>query len=258
MTYAAPHVLTQHPSHITGPAATVAERTILLAGPFRSGSTWTFNCLQELAVAAGVPFTACFANEITPEVETLFASGGLVIVKTHFPSEALLARVKARNLVLIVTARDPRDCVTSLMLQFRYNFSDALADVRRSCLATRLLARAAGLVLRYEDGFPRDPETVARLAAAVGLRVGHEQRLRIFAALRPEAVRAKINSYVQEGVFDGAAPALQFHAQTHWHPNHVGDGQVRKYKRNLSFREACRTTLANLRYCWMFAYWVPV
>lgn len=228
---------------------------ILLSGPYRSGSTWAFNCLQELARVAGKSVHADFSDELTPEIVAAEQAGQCVILKTHCPSNELLGFAVQAKATIFLTTRDPRDCASSLKSQFRFSFYRALADTKRSCDAALWIKRNfSPTVLRYEDHFTSTIETLHLLCRESGLNVREEAQRKIFMALSAKSVRRKIKRFLREGVFDGTVPALQFHAGTHWHPNHVGDGTVRKYRTELSIPERALLMATNLKFLWHFRY----
>ena len=92
---------------------------------------------------------------------------------------------------MIVSVRDPRDAVLSVMQRFGDPFDACVGGVGRDCLCARACADAGHDVLRYEDGFFDDPATLRRLAARLGLAAPDAALDRIFADWRTDAVRAR-------------------------------------------------------------------
>src|SRR5580704_961367 len=82
-------------------------------GMYGSASTWTFNVMQKLA-AALVPERPVVSHFVNESLADLDPSAGTLVVKSHAtPAGEELAR-DAR--AIIVTIRDPRDSLASIML----------------------------------------------------------------------------------------------------------------------------------------------
>ena len=111
-------------------------------GMYASGSTWVFNAAMQVAALVGphTPAVGCFVTG-RHELDFLNDPASLAIVKSHDTDEAAATELARRANALLVSIRDPRDCVTSLMLYQRYNFAAALAATE--CIA-RFCVRLAG------------------------------------------------------------------------------------------------------------------
>ncbi len=220
---------------------------ILAVGVRGSASTWAFNVARELAEAAlgSGRVAACFAN--TPADLAAAAAGGAacVVCKTH--GMAGLARLSGQEGTrLIVTIRDPRDAVLSLIGRFGAPPPAALRGVAESCNAVLGCAARDTPVLRYEDGFFEQAETVAQLAQHLGLQVAAAEQTRIFAAWRTASVRAFAATVptLPAGrlVDDGAT--FCFDRLTQVHRTHIGDGRVGKWRDR--FGPAARADLVRV------------
>ena len=134
--------------------------------------------------------------------------------------------------IVIVTVRDPRDCVLSLMEQFSASFSDAMAWIAQDCLHATACADAGSLVLRYEDRFFDSPAMVGTLAHYIGVDVSEAIANAIFGRYHTEAVRAfaaTIKSLPRERL-DGDGKPLLFDRVTHITRTHIGDGRIGKWR----------------------------
>jgi hypothetical protein len=208
-------------------------RLILAVGVRGSASTWAFNVARELAESAigAVAVAPCFAN--TPDDLAAAEAGGAacVVCKTHGVAglDRLARQDGAR---VIVTVRDPRDAMLSLIERFGTPPQVALRGVAESCNAVLGCAAPDVPVLRYEDGFFERADTVALLARHLRLDVGAAEAARIFAGWRTEAVRAfaaTVPTLPAERLVDDGA-IFCFDRLTQVHRAHIGDGRVGKWR----------------------------
>ena len=217
------------------------------AGTYASGSTWAFNVATRLAELSG-PVGTRFVNT-RDDLGDL--DSGRHVVKTHDVPPEVAKRLAALATVILVTMRDPRDGVTSLMRYQRFPFELALDWVGRSArFALALACRPGVLSFRYEDGFCDLPASVARIAAHLGIAADEAARAAIFAELRRSAVEAAIARFadrpdVQRDQRSGDVADLR----THWHRHHAGrDGAIGRWRHALTRAQAeqVRHALADL------------
>lgn len=235
------------------PRPKARPRIVLCAGLKSSGSTWLFNVVMELFKAAGRRDVAAFYADnfkmFPPEAE----KAGVLIVKCHEPSHSLRFLCRFLDATVFVTVREPRDSLASLRQRFGHHFETSLGEIARQAPIVAELARDA-VVFRYEDGFCDRPQSVTRIAAALGLRIGRKAQARIFASLSPDSVKAKIEVLKRMGKFGRRPSPDDFDPTTHWHPGHVGDGRIGKFDGLLSEDEQKRILAATKDYCQAFRY----
>lgn len=198
-----------------------------------SASTWVFNVARELVSAAvGKDLViSCFGA--TPAA--LLAQPGIfgrhLVCKTHgWPNLNVFAYLT--DAAVVVSVRDPRDCVLSLMERFSETFPRAMNGLAQDCRHAAACADANSLVLRYEDHFFDDLETVRMLARHIGVEVSDPVAREIFDRYRTEAVRAfaaTIESLPRERL-DGDGKPLLFDLVTHITRTHIGDGRIGKWR----------------------------
>ena len=217
------------------------------AGAYASGSTWAFNVARRLAECSA-PVATRFINGCE---DAQGLGSGRHVVKTHDVAPEVADVLATRATAILVTLRDPRDGVTSLMRYQNFPFEIALDWVRRSARFVAGLAHRPGVLsLRYEDGFVDLPVTVGRLAAHLGVDADAAARAAIFAALRRPAVEAQIARFP-------VRPELQSDPRsgditdpvTQWHRHHAGrDGAIGRWRRTLTRAQAeqVRQALADL------------
>ena len=229
---------------------------VLTAGLHGSASTWVFNVARELMGAAyGVDSVhPCHAAKPADLDAAILPPGRHIVAKTHgWPGLAAFAQAWPGRLVLSV--RDPRDAVVSLMERFGETFERSAQGVTHDCKAAMECAQAGFAVLRYEDRFFDNAVTVDRLAAYLGLTVPDAELARIFAAYRTESVRefaAGVKALPperQQGEGD-----FRFDRLTQITHNHIGNAQAGKWRERLDTGQRAALTqhfrpfLAAFRY----------
>jgi sulfopyruvate decarboxylase alpha subunit len=187
-----------------------------------------------------------------PELEEL---PDYLVVKTHVVARSLRLLWRVAGGSLLITVREPRDAVASLMLRFGFPFDVALKSVEDSgaCLVG-LASHGNPLILRYQDRFMDREETIAAVARHLGVKVSTTVAMKIFHSLSREAVAAKIEELTEQGIFGPDATPERFDPQTHWHPNHLGNGETGKYQNVLSPRQQALVTLGTSEFCRAFGY----
>jgi len=179
-------------------------------GMYASGSTWAFNAAMKVA-AVVVPRTPAVGRFVTrhDELDFLDDPMRLPIVKSHDTDAAAAAALASRADTLLASIRDPRDCITSLMLYQHYGFDLALATIERTArFCARFVSHPNAVLLRYEAGFIDDPATLDRIATSLGGSLTAVDRDRIFMATRRPAIEAHT------------------HGLTHCHPRYVTKSPV--------------------------------
>jgi hypothetical protein len=208
---------------------------VLCAGQYGSASTWLYNAIHALMVAA--VGEARVHRQFADRADSLPERTDrrrLLLIKAHEPGPGLRWLVARGGGRVVVSARDPRDAVASVIGRFGFDFPLVAGRVERCSAALPALLDLPCLVLRYEDGFGADEATLARIAGFLGLAVPPPVIAQVFENLRPDAVRAEIARLAAEGAF-GETPTSDRHdPTTHWHPGHVGDGAPGKFARLLS------------------------
>jgi Sulfotransferase domain len=227
-------------------------RVILCLGLKSSGSTWLYNVairiLKEARPAKG-KVAAFFADNSTMLPDGA-AKAQVLVIKSHEPSKAILFLTRFSQGKVLISVREPRDSVASLMQRFGHSFESALRDVRVGAQHVVALSRGKDtMTLRYEDGFADDERTVGEVARFLGVRLSKAARTRIFRSLTREAVRKKIDK-LHKGETDPNA----FDFTTQWHPGHVGDGRVGKFKAVLTAAQQKKIETATKDYARAFGY----
>jgi len=204
---------------------------ILCAGQYGSASTWLYNAVHALLAAehGEVRVHRQFAD--SADALPARPDDRALVLKSHAPAASLRWLIARGGGKVLLTLRDPRDAAASLLHRFGFGYGLVAERVTRSSAMLPLLADSGLplMALRYEDGFPDRPETLARVARFLGLKTAPAQRAKVFESLTPAAVRAEITRLEQGGAFGPEPNAHSHDGLTHWHPGHVGDGAVGKF-----------------------------
>lgn len=231
------------------------SKVIWCIGLYASASTWVFNVVRLLHAQAQPPlpiktYFLSGAADFAP-----FAAPVSHIVKTHelnvMTTEDELAR---RAEKIIITLRDPRDAITSLMLYHHKEFEHALKhvdDTIRLCIRHGGHPRAR--VFYYESRFFENPETVSAIAGHLGIAVPPGASQKIFGALKREEVEKHISKLGRlPGMLVDPLSGDRLDPQTHWHTHHSGrDGEIGRWKHRLTM-EQVRETQNRLRDVYKF------
>ncbi len=209
---------------------------------YASASTWAFNVLRQIHEQSGHgPLGTRFFSG-PGDFARLEAPGVSQIVKSHeISDEATVLRLAARADKILVTMRDPRDAVASLMLYHGHEFGRALPLVREAsklCIGFSRDSRARRW--DYEDGFAATMATVPELADWAGYRLTASAAARIFAANRREEVETYIASLPKlRGVLQDRISGDRLDPRTHWHSHHAGrTGEIGRWRHYLSAAQA--------------------
>ena len=227
-------------------------------GMYSSASTWLFNVVVMLS-------TALFADRwvrsryivVARDLPGELAPDELFVIKTHHTDDQAATELGRRVAAIIVTLRDPRDAVASLLTYHGMGFDEAMDKVAQSAReCARFSADRRTLLLRYEDRFFDDPATLDAIAARIAGPVPREQREEIFAATSRPAVEAFISGM-------DALPTIVRHTaindavemETQWHRHHAHrSGEVGRWRRELTAAQVERIETELRPWMIRFAY----
>jgi hypothetical protein len=218
-------------------------------GMSSSGSTWIYDVTVKIATCVDperkvqVRYAHKAADVVRFVRQSTAQPGRAHVIKTHeVENEDAVAALSQKADVIVITIRDPRDAVTSLMLYQKRNFDDSIPEVEKSArLCARFATGKRSLLFRYEAGFTDDVTTLDRIAGSFQQTLPTTARSWIFASSRREAVEAFINEKLpqQRTVVVNVATGDLFDQVTHWHTHHLGrTGEIGRWKRMLSAAHA--------------------
>jgi hypothetical protein len=213
-------------------------------GMYGSGSTWIYNVTRQIAVSVD-PTKPVQGDFVSRFIDTarLEQPGRTYIVKSHeIDDEDAVAALSARADAIIVTIRDPRDAVTSLMAYHSRDFDGSLSLVKKSArLCARFASDHRSLLLRYEGGFIDDVTTLDRIAESFHQPLAAADRTRIFASSRRAAIEAFIAELPRRptSLVNLTRPSHLLDPVTHWNTHHAGrTGEIGRWRRMLTRAQA--------------------
>jgi len=197
-----------------------------------------------------------FAENIEELMPLNLKTCDLVVLKTH-PQPALLSLIEFLKPPVILSVRDPRDCVASWTQMLGEDFSIFQPRLMRSCgAALRLAGVEYTHTIRYEDGATASVQTIIDIASHFGLRIPEDRAAALLKKLSPESVKEQIKQLTDAGRID-RSERLVSDSKTLWLPEHVGDGRTGKYRELLSDDQVRSVNCWSRSYCKTFGYDVP-
>lgn len=195
-------------------------------GLYRSASTWVFNVAEKLLIEGG-DLKKFYTDHMSEFVQLSSPEDLRILVKTHKPDEGIQALLRFASPHIVLTVRDPVDCVASLMRQFYMSYEDSLKIISESAaVISKIVGCSTFLLIRYEDEDARGAAVIQRIAAALGVDTTPEKAAEIALELSSENVKAFIDQLSEARFFDERLPTEQVHPETQWHPRHVGEGKT--------------------------------
>ncbi len=179
-------------------------RVVLCLGLKSSGSTWLYNVAIRILKEAhpGKGAVRAFFADNSAMIPKGAEKAQVLVIKSHEPSTAILFFTRFARGQVLVTVREPRDSVASLMLRFGHSFESALKDVREGGKHVMALARSGGgWCCVTKDGFPDKERTVDEVAAFLGVKISRACATASSARSPREAVQKKIKT-LHSGVTD--------------------------------------------------------
>ena len=198
-------------------------RIVWCLGLYASASTWAFNVLREMAAAQGPVKTHFLSTSFSPP--SLAAPNTTHLIKSHeVENQAALAWLTANATHILVTLRDPRDAIASLMPYHNYDFPRALDYVHKAtALCVRFAPDRRAKVLHYETAFFDDPKTLTAFNDFLALQTPPQTLAQIFANSRRETIETYIASLpTKPGVLQERTTGDLLDPETHWHTHHAG------------------------------------
>ena len=213
-----------------------------------SASTWVFNVVRELQmIQFGAKRVHSFFNESIEQVWHFLIEhpnmDRALVWKLHEANDSWLRFLTENKIGLLLSVRDPRDAMLSLMERFGESYDGAFIRVNESLQRVTDGAGFHHMWLRYEDRFFDQTETVAAIAKHLGVVMPEGEQDRIFYAYQTTAVREFAE---QIGRFPSsrfkAVETMRYDEVTQIHQTHIGDQKIGKWRDRFSMEERHRLT----------------
>ena len=245
---------------------------VLCAGTRSSASTWLYNVIAEILRHRGEAEANSYTradesrSPVYGNVRQFYADSprgfskynpraDTLVVQTQQPSDALSALAAGSQFQVVMTIREPRDAVASLMKRFGFSFSGAFNAVAEGdARMVELFGRSAPLVLRFEDRFYEREVTIAAVAEYLGIDLPAMLVREIFNALTRESVVKKIESMRRSGILDDLMNPTRHDPQTRWRLGHVGEIAIGQHAEFRSREQQLVVLTATAEYCAEFGY----
>jgi hypothetical protein len=209
---------------------------------YASASTWMLNAVREIQIASGVGDVAVHFVREKINVELLDRKNTVNIVKSHeVTRETVLLALAGRADAILMTVRDPRDAIASLMEYQKTEFTKAMNLVKQSgSLCAEFLTDRRTTCFAYETHFFDRSETLLRLARILGCAISDDAATACFDRLTRPAVEKLIEQLPnRKGVLYDRLSGDFLDPQTQWHTHHAGrSGEIGRWRRKLSQAEA--------------------
>lgn len=199
-------------------------------GVYSSGSTWVFNIVRRLLKQRGGEVFSMFSEQGHDLLSC--SNGGMdaIVTKSHHFDLDFMRILGISNSKIIMSVRDPRDCVVSLMQRFGLNDSDAIFRVSRSSSVVAMVRKQLNnMTFFYEDNYFSNKNTIASIAEFLEIQISSEMIEDIYSEYQSEKLSCMI-----KGRFEDGTSNIDYDNDTHWHPGHIGDGKIGKWKDELS------------------------
>lgn len=201
-----------------------------------SASTYVFNVIRILIGSIVGPQNLILGVPIgASNILNLWEKNRHALIKAHN------LRVDLRGLIwfayapIIVSLRDPRDAVVSIMQRFDATFTQALKQIEHDCRTICDYMPEASLCLYYEKGYHLDPLTPKILAAKIGVVIDDTVSASIHKQYDTESTRklaAAVETLPQKRL--KRTDTDVFDQITHIHSGHIGDGRTGKWREMLN------------------------
>ncbi len=205
-------------------------------GMYASGSTWLYNAVRQTAEVVRPDMEV--RGTYTESLGVLQALPGGVchVVKTHDLGQAETDFLALNAARIVISIRDPRDAVTSLMQYMRHGFPKAIDKVERSAaICAHFATDERAEVFSYDAGFTDDAATFDRLAGTFGGRLSAAGRTALFEGSRRAAIEWKIARLEElPNVSHDPASGDIVDLDSQWHRHHAGrTGEIGRWQRLL-------------------------
>jgi Sulfotransferase domain len=229
-----------------------AGTLILCNGMVRSASTWSYNVVMKLlrsAVGEGV--YGGYNENVANFLESVPPSASYRVLKCHTLDPVGRAMVETGEAKVVFTCRNVADAVVSFMRMFDFDFEHTYSALASSLELYQFhRRRGQALILGYQEITSRPVESVAKIAAHLGIAAPAEVVQRVADETSLEQARAKVKQLETELEGDRLVRVDRFvyDPETLLNLNHVRDGRSGYGRKSLTEEEAARIDVLIKQY----------
>ncbi|MES2904807.1 MAG: sulfotransferase domain-containing protein [Pseudomonadota bacterium] len=195
-----------------------------------------------------------YSDSVPADLGDHINNGICVVLKTHAPHADLLTLTKLSEAPVVLTVRDPRDCLVSHKDAFNLSQSETIDRLAESAEALlQLDQNPRQLLIKYEES-AASSESVHKLARLLGLDPQPGLVAEVYNALSIDNVQAKIAVWEADGTLDKGRASESFTEESHWHPNHCSDGEIGKFRAKLLTSESALVSKRLKQFMATFGY----
>ncbi len=221
-----------------------------------SASTWIYNVALDVArVLFPEQPVKGFFIAYQGGLRQLEGCTALPVLKSHGVDHATGAGLSQTVRAILVSVRDPRDSVASLMRYHNKPFREALQEVEYAAMTcARFASDKRATTLRYETGFTEDRATIDKIAAIFEKPLNPSLREEMFQKSRREAIEKLISNLEDRPTAKRAGDDV-YDAERQWHKLHANrTGAVGKWRSILTERQVARIELRLQNWMADFGY----
>ena len=209
---------------------------VVIAGMYRSGSTFSFNIARESLVGAIDVLSANAVSAIQMEQ----SAGQHLLVKAHLPDHALMGKVLDGSAACICTYRKPEEAIASWMDTFGFGFDESMKTIH-DWLEWHRTVHCPILNIPYEMIEDRPLRAILVIQRYL---MGHVDK-RAARRLRLEYDKAHVKKaydYLSESDETVNIGISHYNVKTFFHRRHVSSVEKRETSKTLNLAQ-----IANVR-----------
>lgn len=209
---------------------------VVIAGMYRSGSTFSFNIARESLVGA---VDVLSDNSVT-EAQVARSQGRNLLVKAHLPDSGLMAMIGDGRAACICTYRKPEEAVASWMDAFGFSFEESVNTIH-DWLIWHSSFNVPVLNIAYETIEDRPIRAILLIQRYLIGHIDKQQARRLRLEYDKARVKKEYDSLSEsdETVNIGIS---HYNATTFFHRRHVSSVSKREISKTLN-----STQIANVR-----------
>lgn len=204
---------------------------VFCVGLQSSASTWIFNVVCQMYRIYGKKTLSFYSEELNDVFSNIDDNCEICIVKSHSLDQNLIKFISCYKPKIIISTRELKDAISSMMKRFNSPFRDVPRDLSKSLCSLSCLDFDDALVLKYEHEFFKDPDLFYKISNFLDINIDVNFNINSFDFFSFENIRTMTAG-------DNYERNPDLYNKFLLHKNHVSDGAVDKWKCNLDSHQA--------------------